>query len=435
MPAEFRDTVIVLNSRFVPEAVGAVYPYGASQHALHVASLLRRLGQRVGFVLYRRRDGLAVPRVEERSVLDTYPAAELYYDPRTEAAVRAGLSRAVRSVAGSWGPIRRDSGHLGPLVYLQTPVLLPYLERGPDVLVTHHGPFVPDVREALGLERAREAFDWDHPKADFLARMQARALQVVKHRDAVHCGEISDLQVRFLRRAGVPPWRIHRLPPPVAAEKGLSSVPDELRDLVGRLTARGSPVAVTAVARLDSFKNVELFVLGCVLALRQRTIAGALVVGGLPHEPERDRLAALVPPDLSGLVRFLPRQPRAAVAGWLFPALAERGVFACTSRFDLVPYTVLEAARAGLTTLVPDSPYVGAAAYLPERYRFRPDPHGLAAAFRDVGLGPSLSEGFADVARRIAASTSDGAFTEAFRNVLCAIQQARVIPSPDSATS
>jgi glycosyltransferase involved in cell wall biosynthesis len=114
---------------------------------------------------------------------------------------------------------------------------------------------------------------------------------------------------------------------------------------------------------------------------------------------------------------MLARQRRDLVAGWLFPALAGRGIFVCTSRFDLVPYTALEAARAGLATLVPDTGRVGAAEYLSPGYLFRPEPTELCAAIERTINSAAVATGFAPIARAVAAGTGDDAVAAAYETI------------------
>lgn len=388
----------------MPEGPNQAYPYGVVQHALQTAVALTARGARVGFLLYERCEDASAPTVRRRMVLGKYRAATLGFHFRMGTALTGALRSAVNMVTEGW--------ETSPLLYLQTSVLLPFVPEEHAVLLTHHGPFVADVRRAIGTDGTHRAFDWDHAKADALEILQAEATEALCARHEVHCGEISVLQQAFLRRAGVPSSRLHRLPPPVGGARADTKVAPELHAAVAEPT--DGLTAVTAVARLDHFKNVEMFVRGCVEALRSGDLTRAVVVGGPPSDPERDRLQKLVPRNLRPAFSFLPRQPREAVTGWLFPTLAPRGVFACTSRFDLVPYTALEAARTGLATLVPDTGAVGAAEYLPKSSQFGADEVALAGAFSRLAAGPPPFETFWPTAQRIAAATTDEAFAAAF---------------------
>ena len=423
--SHWRNVIIVLNARFVPSQRGGAYIYGVVQHALRVADLLRSRGANVGFLLYHRTDGISHPVVEKERVVSDFPGVRFrfHFEMDRSALVRAYRS-AVDLVSRGWAEGGDDAP---PLLYHQTSVLLPFTPPELDGVVTHHSPFVEDVVAAIGESGAKRAFDWDHPKADLLARMQAEGIAVVANRRNVRCAEISPIQERFLRRRGVPAHRISSLPQPlegggdgavshegVAAIEALIARTDAAAAMAG---GRRPLVAVTAVSRLDYFKNVELFVEGCCRSLARGDIRNAVVVGGFERDEERDRLTAMIPNEWKDAFLFEPRMPRAALVGALFPRLAGRGVFVCSSRFDLVPYTALEAARTGLCTVAPDNGTVGAASYLPRAYTFAPTADGMAEILHTLASESWALRRFDETALRIRSATSDRAFAAAFEEI------------------
>src|SRR6476620_9444990 len=96
-----RDTILALNSRYLPDAVGEVYPYGVTQHALQMASLLDRHGARVGFVLYARHSH-GPPQLRTHSVLQRFPAVTVSYDPTADQLVQSALEQAVGRIRQAW---------------------------------------------------------------------------------------------------------------------------------------------------------------------------------------------------------------------------------------------------------------------------------------------------------------------------------------------
>jgi glycosyltransferase involved in cell wall biosynthesis len=260
------------------------------------------------------------------------------------------------------------------------------------------------------------AFDWDHPKADHLATVQAQGLAVAADRDNVRCGEISRIQEAYLVDGRVDPRRVTRLTQPLDGACTSTPLPASVDEALSGRSGRGL-VAITAVSRLDHFKNVELFVRGAVEGLRDGHLEKAIVIGGFPHDDERERLKALVPFAEQCSFAFVPRIPRAALVGTVFPRLASHGVFVCSSRFDLVPYAALEAARSGLCTVVPDTGCVGAAEYLPPRYLFAATPHGLAELFATLAGDDDSLHGFVDTADSIRLGTSGNAFRGSFQHL------------------
>lgn len=405
-----RDTLIVLNRRFLPVGRRPAYLYGVVQHAIRAAEILGATGARIGFILYDRCEEATAPVVDQTAVLGRFPGAVLRFHFRMEPALLVGAFREAVAVA--------SEGPRAPVLYLQTSAVLPYVPPELDVVVTHHSPFVANVAEVLGPAGARAAFEWDHPKTDHLARMQAEGLALAAGSGNVRCGEISAIQETYLLGRSVDPDRVSRLPQPLGGRCEAAPLPDAVAAAVeGR--SRGRLIAVTAVSRLDYFKNVELFVEGAVEGLRRGALAKAVMIGGFPYEEGCERLRALVPCELHESFVFSPRVARAALVGSLFAQLASYGVFVCSSRFDLVPYTALEAARSGLCTVVPDTGNVGAAEYLPENFQFPPSAEGLGDLFaRLAGDGGELAR-FAETGDAVRAGTSDAAFAHAFER-LCA---------------
>ncbi len=404
-----RDTIFVLNDRFVPEASSNPYLYGVVQHAFQGAAALSAAGASVGFVLYRRDEACDTPFISQRLIPTGYRGVvvRFHFGMREDVVARAFHEAVVRAAVSA-----------SPVLYLQTSVLLPFLPPEYDIAITHHSPFVEDVIARIGATAARRAFDWDHPKTAHLRRFQERAVQALLERHNVICLEISVLQYRYLVSKGVPLSRVRRLPPPVSGRRG-SDVRCLPEPLAGFLRERGPQglVAITAVARLDYFKNIELFVEGCGLAIGDGHLDRALVVGGFELDPERERLKSLVPPDISDRILLTPRIGHDVLAESLFPALAGAGIFVCTSRFDLVPYTVLEAARVGLATAVPDHGNVGAAEYLPTEFLYSGSRESLAVLLAGIAADPGMLVDFGSTARAIAELTSDEAFVGVFRGL------------------
>lgn len=404
---QLRDTVLVVNQHFIPERRDSPYIYGVVQHALRAADILSAHGARVSFILYERVDGIGAPKLRCHEILGQFPAVTVsfHFDMEAETLTRA-FREAVCTVSGR----RSDSS---PLVYYQTSAVLPFAPIEFDCVVTHHSPFVLHVADVIGWPLTHKAFEWDHAKVEHLLHVQEEGLAIVRARDRIICAEISPLQVQWLQAEGVPPERIVALAQPLACPLQPASLPAALVELLGT----SGLIAVTAVSRLDDFKNVELFVRGSCLALENGDLARAAVIGGFPRDVERERLRALVPSRFRETFLFEPRISHAALAGHLFHDLAGRAVFVCSSRFDLVPYTALEAARAGLCTVVADVQSVGARAYLPERYRFRPTPEELAACLKRFRHEPTELGGFERTGLQIRRATSDEAFLSGFHNV------------------
>jgi glycosyltransferase involved in cell wall biosynthesis len=265
--------------------------------------------------------------------------------------------------------------------------------------------------KVVGADLASRAFNWDHSKFEHLLRCQAEGIEILKRNEAIYCAEISPIQSDVLAQAAVPPHRILDLSQPV--ESSLPSHrPQPISLLGGFLEKEESALAVTAVSRLDEFKNIDLFVAGSCKALTAGTLGGAIVIGGTTDDPQRRRLQGIVPTSLQDRFTFASKISHDHLVQAVLPGLSRRAIFVCSSRYDLVPYTALEAIRAGMTVISPHTSSVGISRWLPRKFLYRHDPDGLACALatarRDRG-------DFASVIGRVREATSDDAFRWSFK--------------------
>jgi glycosyltransferase involved in cell wall biosynthesis len=416
----FSRIVIVCNRRFIPALEHGPYIYGVVQHVFHLAGLLARAGWGVSFVLYERDDSCNTPEIYRTRVVQRYQASVLRYNIRMP---HTGLMEALRhaiNISASREGGRADADL--PLVYLQTDVLIPFVPPEFNVLITHHAPFVDAVCYSLGENQARRAFEWDHPKMDSLRAQQQQGLSILRERTNIRCLEISTLQEEFLRQSMVPASKISRIAPPVGGFTPKVPLPAELTSALQSVSKDSMLTVMTAVSRFDLFKNIDLLVNACVHGMRQGTVRKAIIIGGSDADAERARLRDSVPSSLRSSFTFVKRLSHAAVVGNAFPALACSGVFVCTSRYDLVPLTVLEASRSGLCTLIPDSRLVGASEYIPEEYRFQPDVDGLASLLRSVSEDRNLLKSFESTAQEINSMVSDETVLSDFSRVCSSFQ-------------
>jgi hypothetical protein len=99
----------------------------------------------------------------------------------------------------------------------------------------------------------------------------------------------------------------------------------------------------------------------------------------------------------------------------MFAALETRGIFVCSSRFDVVPYTALEALRSGLMTVAPRSSFVGVAEYLPAKYCYEASPEGLGTLLKEHARTRNSGDSdFVELVRSVRHLTSDESFVGKF---------------------
>lgn len=427
--------VFVVNDHFMPTDRHQPYIYGVVQHVVHSADLLTAIGVETRILLYNRDESINRPTILRTTIWNTFAAVRLNFNFRMPKELLVGaFAEALESLDDP--PVKNTKSR--PLIYFQTSALLPYLPSGYGAVITHHSPFVDDVSAVLGSEGARRAFDWDHAKAHHLTITQREGIRALRERKSIVCAETSQLQLDYLRQRQIPDDRICALSPPLEdLPKAGDALPLEAEQaLLKSLARRGEgPIAFTAVSRLDYFKNIELFVQSCCLSLQQGTISGALIVGGSPGDPERSHLRAMVPEHLQPHVIFVPKIPRRALIGNLFPRMAGRGVFVCSSRYDLTPFTPLEAARLDVCTLVPASRHVGASAFLPPKFQFFPSQIGLSDVLKRLARADDRQREFAPVASAIRNATSNDAYLRGFEMAWARLR-ATLTPSlyPASAT-
>jgi glycosyltransferase involved in cell wall biosynthesis len=415
--------VFVMNYRFLPSTLDDAYMYGVVQHVVRSAEIAERHRARVGLVLYDRDDSATEPHLSRGVMLGRWPFVRLRYaasPPNCGAGTNGRLTDAIRRAVGAIHARWNVAPDQEPYVlYFQTGSMLAHAPPECRVVVTHHSPFVLDVADVVGWEAARRAFDWDHAKTDYLARTQAEGLEFIKTHARVRCAEISAVQRRYLRRIGVGDTQVADLPPPV----GWGAAVPPPHAGVDALLARCDPrterrdIAVLAVSRFDGFKNVDLFLHAVTIALQDRQLRAAVVIGGDAGDRTVEALRCMIPAAVRARVAFLGRLPRSVLIHRVFRALRDRAVFVCCSHYDLVPYTALEAARAGLPVIAPDTASVGVSEYLPDTYRFEPSPPGLVEKLRQLGGRPSELDGFASCAAMIAEATSDERFVERFSSI------------------
>lgn len=368
--ADRRSVVLVINQRFIPDSKDGAFVYGAVQHTLRIASLLALQNTAVSFCLYRRVDELSQPELSQTEVFG-YPAVAVKFDfkisPRS---VKMAFAEAIRVLGDS--PMR-------PILYLQSISVADLLPESLPVVITNHSPFVQAVNNAIGPELTRLAFNWDHPKESFLLQRQREALEWVLHRSNITFAEISRLQIDYLSELGIDNKRVYAMPPPVG--RPTSILPRLLPYALSRLTDELEPrIAMLAVSRFDAFKDLNLFADGAAMAIASGSVDFAVLIGGESKDQNVREVTQSLSASLQSRFIHLPRQRHDVLTEAVFPWVARRGIVACTSRYDLVPYTILEAVVAGAPVVVPDSPYVGAGDHVPSSWRYRRNARSLADA-------------------------------------------------------
>ncbi|MBF0176963.1 MAG: hypothetical protein HQL63_08970 [Magnetococcales bacterium] len=353
--------VIVFNNKFVPIERNSAFIYGVVQHVLHISEILSGAGIEVSFLLYNRDQTLLQPKCKRCRIMD-YDASivSFNFDMRRD--------DLIKFFSGEFRLL--SSNDCRAILYCQSLAVADYFEPSIPIVITNHSPFVSSVFAFLGEENGRMAFDWDHPKADFLLCRQSGALEKLTNRCNVVFAEISKIQIDHLNLLGINRSRIFNLPPVVNNESFIKHdlLPDELKQLA---TNNGERYVLFAVSRFDYFKDVDFFLEGVHGIIASGMISGVVLIGGEIEDPVFREIDSKLDCGFRQHITRLPRLPHNVLIQSVFPWIASCGVVACTSRYDLVPYTMLEAIIAGAKIVVPKNGYVGAANLIPDNWTYR----------------------------------------------------------------
>lgn len=373
---------IILNKRFIPPTPDGPFPVGASHFSLLAAKALSEASCLAGFLLYQRKNDLIKPAISPSQVFE-YPACDtnLAFTLRQDL-LRLSLKDALDQLLAVTPA--SSKGEIHSVLYHQTGVLVPFAPHSVKNIVTHHGPFVSDVVKVVGKNWAEEAFGGGGEKIVELQRAQEAGIERLRIDRNSYAFEFSSVQVSSLLERGIPQDRILTTVPPIILDEAAierESIPIEVNEFLGRITS--DLLLVSAVARLDAFKNIGPLITAAVQLNKEGSKVAVLIVGDTYGSLEsRVALERLIPNSQRGSFLFVPSLPRNQMLK-VFSRVKDKGVFALTSVFETFGFTPLEAMCCGLTTIVPDrARWLGIAAYVPKELRYEPGPEGLLQMLR-----------------------------------------------------
>ncbi|KAM3065947.1 hypothetical protein ACMFMG_009829 [Clarireedia jacksonii] len=347
--------ILVLNDRYYPSSINSPAKVGATAFALQVARALDHAGLFGGLV----------PR-------DSIPCVKLSFNfEMSTTQIRYALCAATALLMATF------TEDITPMFYYQTDTLLKYHPKRLPYCVTHHGPFYGDFTRHFTRDLAAVAYGSEE-KAAHLERTQEEGLRHLRASNHAYVLQHSYRQGEYLMECGVDPARMRALNPPIHSMRVISQdKTTNTRDLVSFSTSK-RVLIFTAVARLDYFKNIELLLDSVVTLLGRGRLVRLLVVGGEGTSDKAcARLLSKVPREHSAHVKIASKIAKDEMYS-LFDYAQTHGIFVCTSRYETLGITPLEAALSGVTTLMPDCELVEASRYFPDSYRFEPTAFGLA---------------------------------------------------------
>lgn len=401
--------IIIVNQNFLPDDSRKPYLYGATHYALKLGEIFLSQESFYGFILYKRDDTLEAPVVENGRVLNSYNSLTIRFSfNMPEAVLKESFDNAIKELM---------TDDKQPVIYLQTNVLLRFIPENYYTILTHHGPFSENVEAALGERDARLAFDWDHTKYDFLKMWQRIGVSEVKRRSNVMCLETSRIQSSYLAKARVPSHKIMDILPPLDFLDGAQRSADLSHELKGFIEKHDGSIVFSVVSRFDHFKNIDLFIAAGIKLTALIDDVKILVIGDADESEMRRRYYAMIPEHVRHRFLLHPKIGRRSLLTEVFPQLRSKGIFVCTSRYDLTPYTVLEAIRSGVVTLVPRSKFVGVSYLMPREYTFNNSLNSLVNSLVNL-ISSKPSKAFQKFALGIREKTTSGYFLSMLKDVI-----------------
>ncbi|KAJ0107085.1 hypothetical protein J7T55_006965 [Diaporthe amygdali] len=379
MDLQLAPGIVVLNKRYFCRNTLVAAQVGASSFTFAVLRVLLDCNILSAIVLYSRDEQLSTVRCEVEEDWDGVVVVALYFNFRMNKIRIATSLRDAFRLASS----KRDK-QPHPIVYYQTDTLLHYHPQGYHFCVTHHGPFASHFAQEFSPDLARLSFGGAQDKADILCRRQQLGIQRLLQDNQGHVLAHSRLQQRILENAGLHSTRFTYLHPPIGVP--LCNDPIILPKAMQDFIYGTSLLLLTAVARLDYFKNVELLVQSGLELLEMGVTVRTLVVGDPEDDSSRRRaLLESVPAEKRSLFMVYPRLAKGQLYA-LFAAARQNGVFICPSRYETLGITPLEAAASGVTTLVTETPNVEALTFMPAACRVPQDKSCIAAKVKAIYL-------------------------------------------------
>ncbi|WP_263707763.1 glycosyltransferase [Shouchella tritolerans] len=199
--------------------------------------------------------------------------------------------------------------------------------------------------------------------------LQKEGLTALKQKENIYVLQHSELQKNYITKNGFDQRNIFRIIPPVS----LPNVKDIiLRDEILQFiaTKKDEMLLISTAARVDYFKNFDFLIKVSVKILEDGVPLKVLIAGD-PKEKEENRIALtnLIPDHLKEYFLVIETLPQNELYS-LFKLCRNKATFVCSSRYETLGITPLEAALIGVYTIIPNSKLVEASQYFSEEDKF-----------------------------------------------------------------
>lgn len=375
-----------MNEKYFVDLKNEAPKNGDTAFVMAVIKVLKKADAFIGMILYQKDHSQHHATLTYTTINDAHCAIISFSDRVSKTLLQDAITKAyiyLAELAGCCLSLNTS------IFYHQDEKLLEAQPEHITFCITHHVPIVDDVTKYFPKpEDVLDAFGTDTKswqKINDLKTLQAAGLEQLRIRENGFVLQMSDIQGQHFRRSGVDPGRIFPFPPPLHAMLTAYEPKSSTKPLVG-VTRRH--FLFTAVARLTFFKHVELLINGAILLLQRGLEVSILIAGGdgsQPHSENRASLFGRVPSQFHEHVHIIERIPQEDLYAYFSSSQVQQtGIFVCSSRYETLGMTPLEAALSGVTTVITDTEQVEATRYFPEWSRFDARPEALADRLMDL---------------------------------------------------
>jgi glycosyltransferase involved in cell wall biosynthesis len=385
-PKELLPGIIVMNYKYFLDPAGAPRN-GDLAFVMSVIRVLREENAFYGMILYQEDEIANAPLISYDIKHSILCATVVFNANMAKSIVKDAIMIASEHLA--------TQAHLPlitiPLFYHQDEKLLDCHPDHLPLCITHHVPIYDDFIRHFSALEALAAFGGADQKGRSLKKvtdlrlLQENGIKQLQMRSNAFIIKISELQGHYFERSGFPATQIHPVAPPIHSimAEGIAALTENPTTYTPPAAAIGRHFLFTAVARMSHFKNIELLIDAAVILLF-RDVPIFLFICGAEDDAvglaRRDELRGRVPDQFQQYIDIVPKVSKPSLYS-IFTStyVRQNGIFACSSRYETLAITPLEAALSGVTTVIQENTeQVEAARYFPDRFVFKNNPEALA---------------------------------------------------------
>ncbi|MBC8951953.1 glycosyltransferase [Xenorhabdus sp. PB62.4] len=356
---------IVINEKYISNHSTDGFKVGATSFTLKMADYFIKQQVFAGFILYKRDESLLVPKIEQLETNEIKYIKIFFNFSMNSEDIKEALDKALSILSTN------NNHNSNIFAYYQTDTLLSYHPSNFPCGVTHHGPFVEDFQRNYSQEEAYQAFE-NKDKAVHLYKQQSIGINTLIDKEYFVI-QHSKLQGNYLISKGVHREKIKQVNPPMFSCENheCGSLDPDISHFLK--TNKDEVLLFTAVARLDYFKNIELLISASINLLEKGIPTKTLILGDEEnYDARRDIFYSMIPQEHRKYFLISHKIPHTKLFS-IFNVIKKKAIFVCTSRYETLGITPLEAALNGIYTIVPDLSSVETSTYFSSEDKFKYD--------------------------------------------------------------